>query len=500
MSIDSRRPASPLDREQIALIEVGHTDVLPVLARALVVWFLLAIAALPMVELGAPASEDAGPPRAWAHLVALPTAVSERVDALQASVPDPTRWTRIVTANRALLAGLTAFEDALEDDSPVGRFLRPPAQVVLSGWLGAGNERVYVGRDGWLFYRPDVEYLTGRGFLEPAELERRVAGASEFEAPPHPDPRPAIRQLKRDLDLRGITLVVLPIPVKPTVHPGQLARSYERSSAPSAPSAALPSSASSAPSAARPSSVSSAPSAAVSPSAPSAALPSSAAQVQNPSYSAFVDDLRRDGVIVFDPVAEMARAGASGDLQYLATDTHWRPETVQRVAASLAVFLGRVTVLPPVSAPGYRVEPREARQTGDTAAMLDLPPGQRLYPPERVSLRFVIGPDGDPWRPSRDADVLVLGDSFSNVYSLAAMGWGESAGFVEQLSYALQRPVDRIVQNDEAAHATRALLQRELGGASDRLAGKRVVIWQFAARELAFGDWRMIELPRAAPP
>lgn len=222
--------------------------------------------------------------------------------------------------------------------------------------------------------------------------------------------------------------------------------------------------------------------------------------MQNPSYSAFVDDLRRDGVIVFDPVAEMARAGASGDLQYLATDTHWRPETVQRVAASLAVFLGRVTVLPPVSAPGYRVEPREARQTGDTAAMLDLPPGQRLYPPERVSLRFVIGPDGDPWRPSRDADVLVLGDSFSNVYSLAAMGWGESAGFVEQLSYALQRPVDRIVQNDEAAHATRALLQRELGGASDRLAGKRVVIWQFAARELAFGDWRMIELPRAAPP
>ena len=37
----------------------------------------------------------------------------------------------------------------------------------MTGWLGAGNERVYPGRDGWLFYRPDVEYVTGRGFLDP---------------------------------------------------------------------------------------------------------------------------------------------------------------------------------------------------------------------------------------------------------------------------------------------------------------------------------------------
>jgi len=28
----------------------------------------------------------------------------------------------------------------------------------------------------------------------------------------------------------------------------------------------------------------------------------------------------------------------------------------------------------------------------------------------------------------------------------------------------------------------------------DRLVGKRVVIYEFAARELAFGDWRLIDL------
>jgi alginate O-acetyltransferase complex protein AlgJ len=95
------------------------------------------------------------------------------------------------------------------------------------------------------------------------------------------------------------------------------------------------------------------------------------------------------------------------------------------------------------------------QQTGDIVPMLDLPEGQRLYPPESVWLRRVVNADGTVWRSSREADVLVLGDSFSNVYSLESMGWGTSAGFVEQLSYALRRPIDRILQNDDGAFATR---------------------------------------------
>ena len=127
--------------------------------------------------------------------------------------------------------------------------------------------------------------------------------------------------------------------------------------------------------------------------------------------------------------------------------------------------------------------------------MLDLPTGQTLYPPERVALRYVVDEAGNPWRSSQDADVLLLGDSFTNIYSLATMGWGEGAGLAEQLSYVLQRPVDRIVQNDQGAHATRGLLHRELAAGTDRLAGKRVVIWQFAAREFAAGDWKVIGTP-----
>lgn len=452
-----------LSREQIAHLEVGHTTVSPVLARAIVGWFLIVLAALPATEwLGARRSTGDPARAAWAHLSGLPHAIADRLAALHETNPDPTLWTRVVTGNRAILASLSAFETALEDDSPVGRLLRPPAQIVLSGALGVGNERVYAGRDRWLFYRPDVEYVTGRGFLDPAQLERRVASASEAETPPQPDPRPAIRQFARDLDARGITLIVVPTPVKATVHPERLSRAYERRSARSA---------------------------------------TSGVPAQNRSYRAFVDELRRDGILVFDPTPELvAIREQSGSPQFLATDTHWRPEAMQRAAEALAAFLLRHVTLPDLPPPGYRVEAREAQQMGDTAAMLDLPAGQQLYPRERVGLRFVVDPGGDPWRPSRDADILALGDSFTNIYSLASMGWGESAGLVEQLSYVLQRPIDRLVQNDRGAAATRALLAREVDGGQDRLTGKRVVVWQFAARELAFGDWTVIRLPPPAVP
>jgi alginate O-acetyltransferase complex protein AlgJ len=211
--------------------------------------------------------------------------------------------------------------------------------------------------------------------------------------------------------------------------------------------------------------------------------------VQNPSYEALIAGLRAEGMLVFDPGAALA-AAARSDPQYLETDTHWRPEAMEVVAALLARHIESHVPLPQRDRPRHRIERVEVRNTGDTARMLDLPADSALFPPERVWLRRVLRDDGSSWRSSRDADVLVLGDSFTNIYSLESMGWGTSAGLVEQLSDALGRPLDRIVQNDEGAWATRARLAEEPA----RLAGKRLVVYQFAARELAFGDWKVVPL------
>lgn len=443
-------------REETARIEIGQTTVSPGTARSLAAFFLTLIMLVPVVELaGARMRPGQGRATAWSYLSRVPREIRSYVAGaslrLYSAQPPPAEgsgaWTRTVAVNRIVLAGLSGFERALENDSLIGRSLRPPAQVVMTGWLGAGNERVYPGREGWLFYRPDVEYLTRQGFLDPAGMRRRIAAAPEWNLPPRPDPRAAIVQFKRDLDARGITLIVMPTPNKPGVHPEKLAGRYGDATR----------------------------------------------VLQNPSYLAFIDDLRREDVLVFDPYD--ALVAARGETKYLATDTHWRPEMMEAVAELLGRFImahGRLP--PPTDDPGYRVERVEVRNVGDTARMLDLPAGTRLFPPETVWLRRVLQPNGTAWRSSREADTLMLGDSFSNVYSLESMGWGTSAGLIEQLSYTLSRPVDRLVQNDQGAFATRALLAEDPG----RLRGKRVVIYQFAARELAFGDWKLIPLPAPA--
>jgi hypothetical protein len=450
-------PAGGRSREEIAQIEMDSTAVASATVRFLMAFFLTAIAAVPIVEwAGVRMLGAEGAATAWSRLSGLPDEIrSHLADATlrlpsgeAAAAEEPGLWRLLLSTNRIAIAGLSGFERSLEADSLLGRLLRPPAQMVMTGWLGVGNERVYRGRDGWLFYRPDVEYVTGRGFLDQAQLRRRVAAAPEWTAPPQPDPREAIARFKRDLEARGITLIVMPTPLKPGVHPEMLAGRYADTTG----------------------------------------------ALQNPSYRAFVDDLRRDGVLVFDASEALAAARLSGP-QYLLTDTHWRPETMEGVAELLGSFIAAHARLPAAADPGYRLDRPEVRNTGDVVRMLDLPVDSPLFPSEAVWLRRILQPDGSPWRSSRDADVFVLGDSFSNIYSLESMGWGTSAGFAEQLSYTLRRPIDRLVQNDEGAFATRAMLLRD----PDRLNGKRVVIYQFAARELAFGDWKAIPLPAPRP-
>ena len=452
-------PAVGLSREEQAHREVGHTEVAPGTARLLVALFLVMVAAVPAIEwAGVRALRAEGVQPSWSHLASLPREIragfenpAEAGSHVLQGVENPAEagsheyglWTRIVSANRRVLAALSAFENALEDESLLGRTLRPPAQVVLTSWLGAGNERVYKGGGRWLFYRPDVEYVTGRPFLQPRTLTRRVASASEWDRPPQPDPRPAIARFRRDLQARGVALILMPTPVKPSVHPERLAVRYE----------------------------------------------GGAGAVQNPSYGALVAELRGDETLVFDPGEALAAARRFGP-QYLETDTHWRPEAMEDVADLLARFIMSNVGLPEVPDPGYRVDREEVRNAGDAMRMLDLPEGAAVYPPETVWLRRILQPEGSPWRSSRSADVLLLGDSFTNIYALESMGWGTSAGLAEQLSYALARPVDRLVQNDEAAFATRAML----AGDPARVTGKRVVVYQFAARELAFGDWRVLPL------
>jgi alginate O-acetyltransferase complex protein AlgJ len=344
-------------------------------------------------------------------------------------------------------AELKAAEKELETQSVVSEWLLPRVQSFLSTKLGAGNEQVYLGHQPWLFYRPDVDYITGPPFLDPKVMTHRAHAAAV-----QPDPVKAIVDFRDQLAARGIDLIAIPVPMKPAVESDKLSASAE-----------------------------------------------SNAVLQNASFVEFKARLEKARVRVFDPGAFLAqRKSAAGSAAlYLKTDTHWRPETMEFAAENLAAFIQT----PSPGSTTFQLSERAVSGVGDIARMLKLPESDNAYPTETVTIHEVMA-EKMPWRSSKEAEILLLGDSFSNIFSLAALGWGESAGFAEHLSRALRRPLDCILRNSDAAFATREILSRELARGRDRLAGKKLVIWEFAARELAFGDWKMLELKvgQSVPP
>ncbi len=355
-------------------------------------------------------------------------------------------------------------------------------QSVLTGTLHAGNEQVYPGRDGWLFYRPDVDYVIGPPFLDPARLKQRARDLGI-----QPDPVKAIVDFKEQLAARGIKLIIVPVPAKPGVDRDMLGA--ERDELSSISLTENP----------------------------------SRGDTENPSFWNLAVRLQDQGVVLVGLGRWGGNGGDGNGLQpepepkltseqaarrshdrlprhfYLDTDTHWRPE-IMRLGANLIAdtLLREVELSPDAPQPLYEIASTEVRAMGDIAALLKLPRNQTLYHAQKVMIEQVQTGKG-LWRPTVESEILLLGDSFSNIYSLGAMGWGESAGLAEHLSYDLNRPLDCILQNSDGAFATRETLSRELARGHDRLAGKKVVIWEFAERELMFGNWKMLSMALGEP-
>ena len=422
------------EREAQALKEAGHTDVSRAVSATMVTLFLATICSVPILQ--AVLSDTFG-----------------AADVVANVLPETARTARrdgLLAANRVLLGGIERFEEVLEEESLLRRWILPPTQRLLTDFLGVGNEQAYLGRGGWLFLRDDFDHVTGRGFLEPRRLRReRLAGSRAA------NPLPAILGLHRDLAARGIELVVMPTPVKPTVHPEFLAAAAD------------------------------------------------SGLIHNPSFGDFLGRLEIAGVTVFDPSTVLAAAKArSGEPLYLRTDTHWTPRAVELVARELASILRDFIDSSHPQADRFVRRRAYVSSPGDLARMLEHRGAEETRASERIEVARVLTRQGRPWTPDRKAQVLLLGDSFTNIYSDAALGWGTGSGLAEQLSFELGQGVDRIAVNAGGSWSSRQALARGTAAETraDRLAGKRVVVYQFAARELSTGDWKVLEIRASAKP
>ena len=452
----------PQSREEQAGLEIGQTQVSRGVKWTLFVIGLFTLAAVPVAETYRDMRQHSNRrhgfpwPQCCDIFDALPRAAA-------AYNEHRGGWTlKTLHANAVLLQSIDQYEKDLEAESLLAQYVLPPVQELLVH-AGSGNGRAYIGRWRWLFYRPGIDYCTGPGFLDPRHMAHRASSGSEWRPAPQPDPRAAILQFHQQLAARNVRLVLMPTPDKATIHPEKFSSRYE----------------------------------------------DRRMGVHNPSYRQLLDELEAEDVLVCDATGALVEyRDRSGAAVYLATDTHWRPEAMELAAAELARLIEEEIVFDTGAADRtWHRTTRDAKNRGDIAMMLRLRRNRSVFGEEAVTIRPVTDAAGQPWRPDPAAEILILGDSFANIYSLELMNWGSAAGLAEQLSFALNRPVDAILRNDDGAYATRQILSRELAQGEDRLAGKKVVVWQFAARELAAGDWKLVDMtlnesrkPSGSPP
>ncbi len=353
------------------------------------------------------------------------------------------RIKKTVVPTGSLRDRLTASEQ-LAKTLPLLEQWRRSDQARVTADLGIGNAKVFVGEAGWLYYRPDLEAITGKGpdHVEPASVAR------EKTATLWQPPLPVICDFAAQLASRGIRLVFVPVPTKPMVCREGLGLEAD-----------------------------------VSP---------------PPAWSRVTKHLAAAGICFVDLFPVIEARGPDHE-RFLKQDTHWSPGTMEESAAAVAA-----AVSPRSALSGSRPRPVPRKGFGDLVGMLDLEGrAKRVFAEEEVTLKKLSNPPaGDPGK------VVLLGDSFVNVFEDPALGFGEEgetaigAGFASHFAAALGRPVQTIAINGGGATAVREAFARL---PADRLAEVQTVVWVISARDVLLPEmparrarieWRSVALPK----
>src|SRR5437868_5527824 len=83
---------------------------------------------------------------------------------------------RLLASGGDVRERLHGFEHELEVESATARTISPVMDRMLAKGGVSGVDKVYLGREGWLFFEPDVRHVSGRGFLEATE-RRQIEAA-----------------------------------------------------------------------------------------------------------------------------------------------------------------------------------------------------------------------------------------------------------------------------------------------------------------------------------
>ncbi len=371
---------------------------------------------------------------------------------------------------------LRQYEQNLEDRSWVETTARPPLQRLLFHVAAEAGSKVVVGAEGWLFYRPDLDYLVQGDRMDVDTESRWVTSAT---GPQMESVANAICRFQNQLRQRGIKLLVVPVPGKPSVYPDRVS---------------------------------------------GRAIADFRSRTKD-----LLERLEARGVPVVDLFAtfDTLRREAKGKVQYyLRTDTHWTPLGA-KIAAQVTAARLRSLGCVPEERREFDTRPVRVGRRGDLVEMVAGATGRQgnegEFDCEQVADRafglMASTPADRPGSykyPGEPASILALGDSFCRIYQGREPGsLGEvivggdasqappergstkllpgSAGFLSHLALALGTPVDYIISDGGASTEVR----RSLSAYPEILEGKKVVVWEFVERDIRLGrtGWLEVSLP-----
>jgi hypothetical protein len=269
--------------------------------------------------------------------------------------------------------------------------LRPGTSTFVWNVFGIPAKKGVRGRVGWLFYG-DVDFLT-----RPSPLDSRSTSLE--------DPISAILDFKRQLTEKGIALLVVIVPGKPSVYPEKINASM---------------------------------------------APATGAAFSHSMK--ILDTLQKSGVDcvnLFRVFAKVKRHDREGDYLYLDKDTHWTPRGAEWGAKVIANRVRRYEFASDLPTHEYKDSAVAVDRIGDIATMS----GLNVFSSQKVTARKVQDVSGAPFKDDfRKAQILILGDSFSRIYQTDAP---TGAGWIAHFAKEMKTPVASIVSDGGASTMVR---------------------------------------------
>ena len=298
-----------------------------------------------------------------------------------------------------------------------------------------GDSMAVTGAEGWLFLRNELRHIGVGPFWGEA-----AATVSRASSPRKADPLPAIADFNEQIKNLGIQLLVVPVPCKALIYPEKLGGPDQGR--------------------------------------------------LDTAHQEFYNLLAAKGVKVLDlgePFAKEKKKAGSPAL-YCRTDTHWSPYACEFTARLLKERIGEPAWLKSTPA-AFRTRAENRNITGD------LTEGKGS---EQLPTRVVEAADGSPMA-DKSSPVVLMGDSHCLVFHAGGDLQGTGAGLADQLAAELGIAVDVNGVRGSGATPARVNLLRRARADDGYLAGKKLIVWCFSAREFTeTSGWSIVPFDSVA--